>query len=281
MTPPFPDAVVTRRSLLKVGGATVSMAALVAACGGDDAAAPGRVGNAPVESPAPDEEADDGTYLRTAASMELALVQLYARLTELGGLAGAQQALVDRMASDHEANAATANELATAAGASAFDCANQWYLDRYIGPALERVAGNADADIPESDDIARDSLRIASTFETTVAAMYQQMIEQVRSQELRVELAPLGALAARHAAAVAITVGEAPGSYVSPATSGGDVTPDESGFTPLYAIPTTFGAVSAQDMVIGARNDAGLRFTLPVDTPAANSYIFDNAVCAP
>ena len=30
---------------------------------------------------------------------------------------------------------------------------------------------------------------------------------------------------------------------------------------------------------VGARNDAGLRFSLPVDTPAANSYVYADTIC--
>jgi hypothetical protein len=68
-----------RRDALRLGGLTVSVAALAAACGsgrtGDDA--PGRVGFAPPITDPPDYQVDDAVLLRTASSLELTAVAVY------------------------------------------------------------------------------------------------------------------------------------------------------------------------------------------------------------
>ncbi len=62
----------SRRDAFKIGGVTIGLATLVAACGagreGDDD--PGRVGSAPVPTALPEYPVDDAVLLRTPSSRE-------------------------------------------------------------------------------------------------------------------------------------------------------------------------------------------------------------------
>ena len=53
------DRPITRRRLFELGGVTVGIAAVIAACSSDDAAEPGRVGNAPGPTDRPQAPVDD------------------------------------------------------------------------------------------------------------------------------------------------------------------------------------------------------------------------------
>ncbi len=68
-----------RRDALKIGGLTVSVAAIAAACGEDRTGdeSPGRVGYAPPVTDPADYPIDDAVLLRTASSLELTLVDVY------------------------------------------------------------------------------------------------------------------------------------------------------------------------------------------------------------
>jgi hypothetical protein len=89
----------------------------------------------------------------------------------------------------------------------------------------------------------------------------------------------LGARSARHSAAVAITATGAPEGYVSPVVFGNELTPDQSGLAPLFAIPSEFGLLSPYTLVIGATSDAGTRFSMALETPADNSYAYTDLTC--
>ena len=84
------DARVGRREAFKIGGLTVSLAALVAACGDDRTGdtAPGRVGNAPKVEALPDYAVNDVVLLRTASSVENTIVLIYESAQELGVFEG-------------------------------------------------------------------------------------------------------------------------------------------------------------------------------------------------
>ena len=66
---------------------------------------------------------------------------------------------------------------------------------------------------------------------------------------------------------------------MSPALLGGDVTPDDEGFTPYYAISSRFGQIVPIDVTVGVENDQGLRYTATFETPAENAYRFQNMTC--
>jgi hypothetical protein len=103
-----------RRDALKLGGFTISFAALAAACGtdrtGDDA--PGRVGYAP-----PVEDLED-------------------------------YPIDDAVLADHQTTADEMGQLTESVGGVAWECTNPWYMERLVDPLLAAVL---DSDNPERD----------------------------------------------------------------------------------------------------------------------------------
>jgi hypothetical protein len=277
---PGADRLFTRRRVLRTGGLTVSLGALLAACGDDDSeSAPGRVGYAPPATPLPTVEKTDGVWLRTATSIEYTVLDVYARTTELGDLDATAQALVDRFVEDHTEHIEVLTGLTTEAGAEPYECTNAWYIDRTVDPIFTQITGSESEGIAPSDDPARDLMAVANAFESLSGAMYQQMTSVLTVPELRSQVMTIGAQEARHAAAMAITATGAPEGYVSPALFGEDVAPDESGLFLAYAIPSQFGSLAAIQLVVGARNEAGTRETFIIDTPSDNSLIYDGMSC--
>lgn len=276
--PPVP-ARIGRRHLLVGGGTAISLGALLAACGGSEEAAPGRVGYAPPATPLPTEEVDNAVLLRTAQSIEYTIIDVYEMIAERDVLDGDATALLERLVEEHTDTADELDRLIADAGGEPFPCANPWYMERIIPDIFRNIDGDEDAGIEPSDDPARDFLTVMDAMESLASSMYQAWVERLSEPELRAEVIVLGARSARHAAAVAILATGAPDGYVSPAVFGEEVTPDESGLTPLYAIPSQFGSLSPYSLVIGAQSEAGTRFTLALETPANNSFAYHDQSC--
>jgi hypothetical protein len=275
-----PQARLTRRRLLQVGGLGAGLSVLLAACGGDDTESePGRVGYAPPATPLPDVEVNDVVWLRTASSIEYTVLDVYQRVTEIGALDAGAQALIDRFVADHTEHIATLAELTADAGGEPYECANAWYIDRTVNPIFTQITGSESGDPAPSDDPARDLLAVSNAFESMTGAMYQQMVEVLVDPELRRDVMAIGAHEARHAAAVAMVATGVPEGYVSPVLFGADLTPDETGLFKAYAIPGTFGSLAAIELVVGARSEAGTRQSFVLETPAANSLIYEGMAC--
>lgn len=272
----------SRRNLLVTGGLTVSLGALVAACGGGEEAAPGRVGNAPVPTDLPTVIVDDAVLLRTATSLEFTALDVYRRITELGVLDGAAAALVERLVADHTADSAAMAELTTQTGGEPYECANAWYEERIVGPLFDRIAGNEDEAIEPSDDPARDAMTIAFALESTLGAMYQDVTEKLGDRALRPETAIAAARAVRHAAAIAIARDGAPGAYVSPTLWGDEIDPSASdGVVPIFAVGARFGSLAPVEFTLGPNSDAGTRFSATMETPADNAFVYADQTCDP
>jgi rubrerythrin len=268
----------SRRRLLRAGG-LLSIGALVSACGDEEEAAPGRVGYAPAATPLPTVEKNDIVWLRTATSMEYTALEVYRRVTEIGGLDARAQELIDRLVEDHTEHADVMAGLTTDAGGEPYECPNAWYMERTVEPIFIPITGDEAEGIAESDDPARDLLAVTNAWESMTGAMYQQMVEMLMAPELRREAMAIGVQEARHAAAVAMLATGVPEGYVSPVLFGEELAPDETGLFKAYAIPSRFGSLAAIELVIGARSEAGTRETVAVETPADNSLIYEDMVC--
>ena len=269
----------SRRGLLKVGGLTVSLGPLVAACGSDEEeGAPGRVGYAPVPTDLPTVTVDDAVFLRTITSLEYSILDVYAMIQSYGVLDERADAMIDRFVEDHTRQAGGMAELTTSVGGEPYECANSWYAERIIPPLFERIDGNEAEEIPPSDDPARDLLQIAYAFESMLGATYQQFVERLTTPELRQEVVTYGAEEVRHAAAIAILRDGAPEAYISPVVFGEEIdSPD--GVMPLYGVTGHFGSVGPIEMTLGPPNDAGTRFNTALQTPADNSYVYEGETC--
>ncbi len=269
-----------RRQLLQTGGLTIALGAVLAACGSSsEAGEPGRVGYAPAATPLPQLTVDDAVRMRTATSIEYTIIDMYGRITESGALNETDQRFVDRLVQDHQAAADVTARLTIGAGGEPYGCVNSWYMTRVVPPIFEHIDGNEAAGIPPSDNPARDMIAVVNAMESMAASMYQGMVETLTSPQLRAEGMAIGAQSARHAAAAAIRSTGAPEGYFSPVLTGGAVAPGEDGLIPLYAIPSQFGSLAPVQLVIGAPNEAGSRFTMPIETPAANSFVYAGETC--
>lgn len=270
----------SRRDVIRSGGLTISLGAVVAACGGESGATEsGRVGNAPIVTELPQVVVDDSVLLRTATSVEYTLLDIYAELTELGYFEADVEPLIERLVSDHTARSAQLAELTTEAGGEPFECANPFLVERMVEPAMTNIVGDEDGSIEPSDDPARDALAVAEMWESITAATYQNMVATLSEPALRSELILIGCEAARHAAVLAMRITGTPDGYLSPALAGEEVTPNEAGLVPVYAVPSAFGSLAPLTLTVGAPSAAGTRFSVLIQTPAENSYVYEGQSC--
>jgi hypothetical protein len=276
------DGQLSRRRLFEVVAGSIGLAALVAACGGDDPPAPGRVGNAPEATEPPEGEVDDVVYLRTLTSLDHSIVAVYDALLDIeGGLDEDVAELLGRFSDDHLAAAESLAELTTGAGGEPYECANPWLMDRTLQPVVDHIIGASGdgTEIPPSDDANRDALATAYALETVAAATAQQYVERITDAALRTEVIRGGTAASRRAATSALRSNPPPDGYVSPALSGSEVAPDEEGFIPPYAIASRFGQITAVPLQVGAVDEVGQRFSTTIDTPAENAYLYEGMSC--
>ena len=155
-------------------------------------------------------------------------------------------------------------------------------MRRTLQPVLDHILGGTvdGVDIPPTDDADRDSLATADALETIAAATAQQYLERLTDPALRAEVIAAGTSASRRAATSALRANPPPAGYVSPAlTEGDEVTADEQGFMPQFAVPSRFGQLTPVTLVVGARDDAGQRFSITIETPAENAYVYDGQSC--
>ena len=260
------DARVGRRQAFKIGGLTVTLAALAAACGdvGGDTA-PGRVGNAPTVEALPDLPVNDAVLLRTASSLENTAVYVYQQAQGLGVLDGDMAALVERLIANHEATAARMGELTEAAGSTAWTSTNPWLMDRSIQPML--------ATITDSDDPGRDVVNLAITLENMASSTHQTLTGLLSQSDQRLAVAEASTQEARHSATIVIKAfGIA--RRVSPLLVGEELV-NANGIIKRFAIETTFGSVAQQEVNLGAADENGGRTTYLLATPAGNSFIYE------
>lgn len=256
-----------RRDALKIGGLTVSVAALVAACGdnrtGDDA--PGRVGYAPPVTAPPDYPIDDAVLLRTASSLEFTLVEVYETILGVGVLDGDQVLLVERLIEDHVAVADEMGELTDSVGGTAWECTNPWYMDRLVEPLLAAIQG--------SDDPTRDIINSANALESIAAATHQDLTLQLTDEAASAATMAAATLESRHAAAIVAASRGAEG-YISP-TIGGGVQSDAQGIPLQFAVTDRFGSTGQIELTVGQGDENGVRETFILQTPSLNALIYN------
>jgi len=262
------DSQVTRRQAFKIGGLTVSLAALVAACGSDleGDTAPGRVGYAPPVTDPPDYTVDDAVLLRTASSLEYTAIAVYGAALEVGGLDSSGQALVARLIENHQALADEMGALTEAEGGVAWECTNPWLDDRLIAPVLEAIQA--------SDNPTRDVLNVAVALENLAASTHQVLSVELSAPDAKVATLEAATLASRQSAAIVVLTRGADG-YISPALNGEGIPTDPDGVPYHYAVSDRFGSVGQAELIIGAADENGARESFTLQTPAANSFIYN------
>ncbi len=260
------DTPMGRRQALKLGGLTVSLAALAAACGSDRGGdtAPGRVGNAPSITALAEYEVNNVVLLRTASSVELSLVSVYESAMAMGALPGNISDLANQIVANHRATADEMGALTTAAGGTAWNSTNPWMMHRSIEPIL--------ATISDSDDPERDMVNFLITLENVASATHQNLTALLSESDQRLAAAHAATREARNSASLVLgALGTA--HRISP-TLLGDEAVETDGTIPRYAIETTFGSVAQEELRVGAADENGNRASYLLATPADNSYIY-------
>ena len=296
-----------RRSFLRLGGLTVAVAALVAACDNTEAGSLGRVGNAPPTTKLPDAVVNDVVLLRTASSLQHSILNVYNEVKDKPELLDpANRALIDQLVSDHQAHAQLFEQLTTKAGGTPWTCGNTRFDSALVQRAFVRITtatpATADAkEIPASDDKRRDILNLVHGMETILTAAYQQFVVMFNARELRAESLRVAIAGARRSALLALTINTVrPEGYISiaeltnsqVAVTTTTVTGQSSAATTTTAagpaggnaptpipvptaIPATFGSTASYTIVVGAGDQNGTRLKVILDTPSLNSFEYE------
>lgn len=305
------DTSMSRRGALRLGGLTVAMAAVVAACSNTEAGDLGRVGLAPTTTKLPDASYTDVTLLRTCSSLQHSLLEVYNTIKDDDELLdSANRPLVERLIADAQSTAKIFEDLTVEHDGEVWACGNTKFDSALIEPAMKRITMGTEATaeaqaIPASDDKRRDVLNLVQGMESIIGAAYQQYTALFNDASLREPVITAGVRGARHAALLALTID--PANYVSasdqaaaevstdtlPAgetttTSGqnlGNTTTTtaaatDSGpqLTPIpdvYALPSTFGQTATITVVVGAGDENGTRLKVLLETPSLNSMIYE------
>lgn len=292
------NAVVDRRRLVGSAGAAALLATVLAACGKSPAGELGRVGNGaevPELGPA---TIDDAVLLRTSASIERSIANLYARIAADGLLTapssthpdlGDQTELVTLFAQHHTAVASQFDTLTTEAGGQPFACGNPRLDAVFIDAILDRVLEGAEATdaapaIEPSDDVTRDVINLVHTLELLSTATCQAMVPLVSQQSYRTVLMSAGVRSARQAALVALTIN--PGGYLPGSEAPAPVEETDSDTPPQTPIPlpvaaaTQFGSLGAITYIGGFGDENGVRMKMNFETPSLNSLVYADLECA-
>jgi hypothetical protein len=269
MNPTEPSSL-SRRDLLRQGGLVLTLGAIVAACGSDESSdAPGRIGVVVIP---PDEQADrtvdDAVFLRTLQSLEYSTIDVYTRLLDLDAF-GDNADIAERFIEDHTRQAEEIGGLVSQAGGTPYECANPFIQDRAVEPVI--------AAVETSDDPQRDGLNSAYAFEEWLGRSYQAIVARLVDGALRTPAMAIGGENQRRAALVALEIN--PDQIASPSLTGEEAT-ETTEFPPVYAIASTFGQLTAVDLVVGAPSeDDGARLDVQLQTPAENTFVYNDMSC--
>jgi hypothetical protein len=198
-----------RRQFLKIGGATILGAAVLAACGEDDPEGVGETGVTTASTTSttapPDTGGDeemDATLARTAASLENLAVAVYAVVlgdsaTELPAEIAFDPAVVDAaelFRQHHQTHADALNEVLTDAGGRAYREPNTYLFENVVTPELANLTDQTKV------------LTFARDLEDIAAGTYSYAASVLSTPELRGTFMSIGGVESRHATALALVL---------------------------------------------------------------------------
>jgi hypothetical protein len=253
----------SRRSVLRVGGLTAGMAAVLAACGKNDSGGaktlPGVAGTVPATAAPTTPTVDDVVLLRTATSLEYNAIDAYDTALGAGLLTGDAAQIATLFRDQHLDHADTFASATVAAGGEAFGQKNPEVDKRIIQPALGLIT--------ESDRPEIDVLVFAQALETLAGQTYQFVVQFLTSPALRKAAMEVGAVEHRHAVVLARAIEP---TQIVPAQVG-----DEAEFPNAVQVPWAFGSLAAVPVTLGPVNpESGSRTNLLLETPYLNSFIY-------
>lgn len=237
----------SRRDLFRIGGMTLALGAIVAACGGqeEDVA---RTGGTLAEEPTefdPIRALSPATLLRTSASIEQLMADSYQRVLDEGWLTEERLTSSFELFRDHHAEKVSLLADATReVDGEPYEEANAYLQATVVDPAVLAVT---DALAEEDAELARTAvLDMAYTLENLALQTYVRATPALPTTELRHDVMSIAAGGARHIAVI-LTAEEQPLPFaVVPigAAAPADATIDESG--PVATPPTTAAPTEAE-----------------------------------
>lgn len=243
----------SRRGLLRNGGAAALAGIVLAACAESAPTAVARLGEAPEPESLDDVKVDDVVLLRTAMSVEKLA---HDALTSDTLATGANATVMKDLAKGHENALLALRQLVVARKGTPVDTANQRLRANWADEALALVA--------DSDDAQRDGLLLAHALQTVVASTYQGFVPMTEELPLRADMMRLAAAASRRAAVIA--------AQIAPGTEGFVSTIGEDGNASFSSLPHVFGTLAPVQVQLGKKNDAGLKEVVTMETPSYNSF---------
>ena len=128
---------ISRRTLLRSGGAVVASGVVLAACGGSTGNTVTRIGDQPASQPLADVKIDDVVLLRTAQSVEKMVADILSdtRITSL--LSGENATIVAAFAAAHQRHVSDIAPLVTSRGAESVNEPNAKLMTAYGNTVLD------------------------------------------------------------------------------------------------------------------------------------------------
>jgi Ferritin-like domain len=271
-----------RRRFLVLGGTSVSLAGLLAACAGTTEEIPvsGSVDqpDTPTQPPI-----TNAVYLRTSSSVVHNAIDSYGTLLGLGVLSAEDEALVRYIVDQQTEQAKLLEEATSAVGGEPYDSPNPAVAEDIVKPALEAMdkAGNEPQDV----------LRYVNAFESLVGATLQGFVPNVTVPDPRELMMKIAAVDNRHSAVVTSRIKDftilAPENIIAVTTTttttppttttapGGSAAPPPATPLPVAQVPGPYASLAAVEVVLGGED-----FTW--ETPGPNSYVYEEtAISAP
>lgn len=248
----------SRRNILRSGGAIVASGAVLAACGGaSHSGSIARIGSVPEIDKLETEHVSDVVLLRTAMSVEK-MVATMMKDSRVTGLAESSVSpFLAKYAAAHETNMSVLAPLVTARGGQVVNEPNAKLMTAYGENALNLV---------EEGKTAGDVLNLTLALESLVAATYQYFVSLTNEAALRADMMRLGAASSRRAAVAA--------QLIRGGTVGFSPAINEKGEELTATLPSVFGTLSAVQVVLGPVNEVGTRSPISMDTPSLNSMLY-------
>lgn len=195
-----------RRAFLRVGGLTIAMSAVMAACGSSDdedlpvTGSPPTIGEASgiVDS----SQELDVTLLRTAQSIEVLAVETYQRAIDDGLFTETELVDAARLFQEqHREHAGLLSTTTVDAGGTPYDQPNSYLQAQVVAPTLETV------------EAGEDPALLAVELENTAAQTYVFAAEALSTPALRQGIMSIGAVEARHLAVLHLLQDQLPAPF--------------------------------------------------------------------
>ncbi|MEK7410076.1 MAG: ferritin-like domain-containing protein [Actinomycetota bacterium] len=267
----FPQ--LSRRELIRLGGIGLISTSFLAACGTQSGLTSEKaIASIGIVPPIPtNEKADvtDAVLLRTAASLEYNVIDMYTTALDGGLFTGdysGMAPIAGRFRDAHQTHAAELNSLVVALGGIAHNCANTRVDSLYIKPAFDLITAEG------NPDLARDTVTLTHSLETLSAQMYQGFVRSLSEPKLRGDAIHVGQSSARRAVILA--------QVLNPGLSGvGPSTETTTAKANVVAVPTAFGSLSILHAAFGLPNADGVKTAIAMETPSLNAMIYEFVTC--